>query len=261
MIFFLFFTRSNFIQIIYTRKMNIRSAIFFLLFVSGSYLLSAQEPVPRDTFDISRHAMQFPHQVKKWGFRIAAGLSVVKPPKDLLENAIQAPLVNINMAYGLPLNFSLESVLTTIVVSNQLTLGPRWSYTYKNFGAKVGWDVAFIYGQMKIGGFDNSTLAWFHYPNLSVGYKLKKMSFTLKAELVAVASSQGKSGENEISNSRNILLGHTVALYIEQRIHKDKVFVIGLKNNYLKMYWPTWMLFSTFNRYYDIPELSFSWIL
>jgi hypothetical protein len=239
--------------------MKILLSLFF--FFIGTLLLSAQDPVPVDTFDITAQTMQFPHPYKKYGFRIAAGLSMVKPPKDVLENAIQAPLVNIHMIFGLPWNLSLESELTTIVVSNQLTLGPRFSYLYKNFGVKAGWDIAFLYGQLKQAGFDNSIQAWIHYPNLSVGYKLKKMAFTLKGEMVIVSKSVSKTGENTVDQSKNFINGGTIAFYIEQRIHKNKVFVIGIKDNYEKLYWPTWMLFSTFNRYYNIPELYFSWNL
>jgi hypothetical protein len=239
--------------------MNIRLTLFF--FFIGTILLSAQEPVPKDTFDISNRTMQFPYPLDKWGFRISAGLSMSRPPKDLLENAYQAPLVNIHMLFGLPANFSLESQLTTIVVSNQLTLGPRYSFLYKNFGVKAGWDVAFIYGQIKQYGFDNSIQAWMHYPNLSAGYKLKKIAFTVKGEMVILAKARTFTGENEVTHSKNFINGYTVGLYIEQRIHKNKVFVIGIKDNYEKIYWPTWMIFSTFNRHYHIPELNFSWVL
>jgi hypothetical protein len=241
--------------------MNLRFTLLLFTFFSGTLLLSAQNPVPADTFEITRHTMELPHPYPKWGFKISAGLSFVKPPKDLLENSYQAPLVNIHMIFGLPVGFSLESQLTTLVVSNQLTLGPRYSYLYKNLGVKVGWDIACVYGQLRQGGFDNNLLAWVHYPNLSVGYKLKKMSFTLKGELVVVTKSSSKSGENEVNLSKNFFNGGTLAFYIEQRIHKNKVFVIGIKDNYEKFYWPTWMIYTTFNRYYHIPELSFSWIL
>ncbi|MEI7896460.1 MAG: hypothetical protein WCJ26_05455 [bacterium] len=241
--------------------MNRRFTFLTLIFFSATLLLSAQEPAAKDTFDITRHTMEFPHPYKKFGFKISAGLSFVKPPKDLLENSYQAPLVNFHMIFGLPWNLSLESNLTTLIVSNQLTLGPRFSYLYKNFGVKAGWDVGFVYGQLRQGGFDNSLQAWIHYPNLSVGYKLKKMAFTLKGEMVIVTKSTSKSGENEINQSRNFINGGTLAFYIEQRIHKNKVLVIGIKDNYEKFYWPTWMIYTTFNRYYHIPELYFSWIL
>jgi hypothetical protein len=232
-----------------------------MLVITGVLPLRAQEPVPKDTFDITLNTMQFPHYKKVWGFKIAAGLSMVRPPKDLVESSIQAPLVNIQMNYGLPWHLSLESQLTTILVSNQLTLGPHYSFMYRNLGVQAGWDAAFLYGQIRQGGFDNSMVAWLHYPNVSVGYKLKKMAFTLKGEVVLMGRASISSGENEVTHSTNLFLGHTLGLYIEQRIHKDKVFVIGIKNNNLRYFWPTWMIFSTFNRYYNIPELNFTWIL
>ena len=238
-----------------------RFTLIFLLLLTGFFPLYAQEPARHDTFDITRHAIQFPHHYKVWGFQVSAGLSMVMPPKDLLENAYQAPLVNIHSTFGLPWNFSIEGDLTTLVVSNQLALGPRFSYLYKNLGVKVGWDVAFTYGQLKQAGFNNSALYWHHYPNLSVGYKLKKMAFTVKSELVIMARAVTKSGDNEVINSKNFINGATFAFYIEQRIHKNKVLAIGFKDNYVKAYWPTWMIFTTFNRYYHIPELNFSWIL
>ena len=237
---------------------------FILLscFVLGALtLLSAQEPVSPDTFDITNPSMHFPHQYKKWKFQVSAGLSMVRPPKDILESAIQAPLVNIHATFGLPWKLSVEGDLTTIVVSNQLALGPRLSFMQHNYGVKIGWDVGYVYGVLRQFGFNNSTRAWIHYPNISLGYKLKKMAFTLKGELVAVAKVSTRSGENEVTGSRNFINGATAALYMEQRLYKNTVFVIGLKDNYLKYYWPTWMLFSTFNRFYHIPELYFSWVL
>ncbi|MCX6269359.1 MAG: hypothetical protein NTW16_18735 [Bacteroidetes bacterium] len=239
--------------------MNIRLTIFFFFF--WNLILSAQEPAPLDTFDITSTSIQFPHHYQKFGFQVSAGLSMVVPPKDLLENSYQAPLVNIHATFGLPWNFSLEGDLTTLIVSNQLALGPRYSYLYKNFGVKIGWDVAFFYGQLKQGGFDNSAHGWIQYPNLSVGYKLKKMAFTLKGEMVVMTRATVKSGENEVNHSTNFINGGTLAIYMEQRIHKDKAFVIGFKDNYEKFYWPTWMIFTTFNRYYHIPEIYLSWIL
>ena len=240
--------------------MSLRFILFTVLFLAGSLMLAAQQS-KKDTFDIVNSGIQFPHHCQKWGFQVSAGLSMVKPPKDLLENAIQAPLVNIHANFGLPWKFSLEGDLTTIVVSNQLAIGPRLSFTPGNFGIKVGWDLAYVYGQLKQAGFNNSSQGWLQYPNLSVGYKLKKMAFTLKGEMVIISKISTKSGENEVTHSNNFIDGFTTAFYIEQRIHKNKVFVIGLKDSYVKYYWPTWMLFSTFNRYYHIPELYFSWVL
>ncbi len=233
--------------------------MFIFLVVTGTSV--AQKADAADTFDITAPSMRFPHQYRQWGFQVAAGLLMVKPPMDLLENAIQAPLVNIHMTFGLPWRLSLEGDVQTIVVSNQFSLGPRIGYGYRNFYFNAGWDVAWVYGQLRQIGFDNRAKVWLHYPNLSVGYKLKRMAFTLRGEAVFVAKLTETSGGNEVSVSRNFYNGFTVGFYLEQRLWKNHVFIFGLKDNYEKYYWPTWMLFTTFNRYYHIPELSFMWIL
>ena len=134
--------------------MKIQLTLF--LFLARNILLSAQEPLSRDTFDITTHAIQFPHHYKKWGFQVSAGLSMVKPPEDLLESTIQTPLANVHVTFGLPWKLSLESDLTTIIVSNQLRAGPRISFLVKNFGVKGGWDIAYVYGQLKQSGFITS---------------------------------------------------------------------------------------------------------
>lgn len=232
-----------------------------LLIVCTVAALNAQDKAVGDTFDITNHAIRYPHQLKKWGFQIGAGLLIVKPPQDLLENAIQAPMADFHMTFGLPVGFSLEADLTTLVVSNQLALGPHYSYRHRDFSFNVGWDVAYVYGQLRQGGFDNRAMIWLHYPNLSLGYKLKKMAFTLKGELVIVANSKQESGENVVSQQKNYFNGFTGAFYLEQRLWKNHVFVFGIKDSYVNYYWPTWMLYDTFKRGYHIPELSFMWIL
>jgi hypothetical protein len=186
---------------------------------------------------------------------------MAKPPKDMLETAVQAPLAHFHGIYSLPRHFFLEGDFTTLFVSNQLSLGPSYSFTRDNFGFKAGYDIAYVAGFLKQFGFDNSTRAWIHYPNVSLGYKLKQIAFTLKAETILVSSVSTKTGDNEVSSSKNFFNGYTWALYIEQRLHKNRVFVIGFKDSYVKYYWPTWMVFTTFNRFYNIPELYFSWIL
>ncbi|MFZ4521796.1 MAG: hypothetical protein ACOYNC_08830 [Bacteroidales bacterium] len=241
---------------IFPKKGLVVIACFLVSFAS-----LGQEQAKHDTFDITRSSMQFPHQPEKWGFQVSAGLLLVKPPYDLMENAYEGPLANFHMTFGLPWKFSLEGDISTVIVSNQFALGPRLSFNYKNFGVKLGWDLAFSYGQLHQFGFDNKSKVWIHYPNISLGYKLKKMAFTAKGELVTLASLSQTTGENEISHTKNFFNGYTAAIYIEQRLWKNHVFIIGFKDSYEKFYWPTWMLFSTFNRYYHIPELSFIWIL
>jgi len=77
---------------------------------------------------------------------------------------------------------------------------------------------------------------------------------------VVAAWSQMKTGENLVVHSNNMFDGVTGAIYMEQRIFRHKILVIGFKENYLKYYWPAWMVFPTYERYYFIPELHLLWV-
>jgi hypothetical protein len=237
-------------------------SVMVILISSGSYVtVLAQEKAMYDTIDIARPSIHFPYRSDIPRIRMAGGLSMVMPPRDMLETAVQAPLLNFHIIYDMPHHFSIEGDITSIIVSNQLSLGPSYSFHKGDFGLKFGYDLAFVAGFLRRFGFNNNTRAWLHYPNLSLGYKKNQMAYTIEFETVLVSSVSTKTGENELSGSPGFFNGYTGAFYIEQRLHKNKVFVIGIKDSHVKYYWPTWLVFSTFNRFYNIPELYFSWIL
>jgi len=194
-------------------------------------------------------------------YKASIGFSMVQPPKDMVETAIQAPLFNFHGIVTLPWKFIVEGDVTSLIVSNQISLGPGINFSKDNFGLKLGWDAAFVFGQLKQFGFNNTTKAWLQYPNISASYQWNKMIFTLKAEAIVVSWVETKTGENQLSTDRNFFNGYSGAFYLEQRLHKNKVLVIGFKDSYVKYYWPVWLTFSTFNRFYHVPEISFSWIL
>jgi hypothetical protein len=228
-------------------------AVFYLpVFAQNEPLMNEKQEMPSmhlHRYDTISH------------YRASIGISMVQPPKDMVETAIQAPLFNYHGIYTFPWRLSAEGDFTSLIVSNQICLGPRINFSKNKFGLKLGWDVAYVFGQLKQFGFDNTTKAWLHYPNISGSYQLKKMILTLKAETVIVSSVQTKTGENGLSAAKNFYNGYTCAFFIEQRLHKNKVLIIGFKDSYVKYCWPVWLTFSTFNRYYHVPEISFSWII
>ena len=239
-----------------------RTKIFVALFLF--LLVSTCSVFPQaksDTFDIVQKSFFYPHKYEKWKVRTSLGFSMVRLPYDWVENAIQAPLINLHLTFGMPAGFSLESSFMSIIVSNQLNLGLRWNYRHKDFSFNLGGDIGYNMGVMTFLGFDNKITGWTVYPNLSLGYKVKNVLLTLKGEAVIVTRSTMKSGQNIIESDRNYFNGVTVGFYIEQRLWRNKSFIIGLKDNRVKYYWPAWMVFSTFDLYYHVPELYFSWSL
>lgn len=221
--------------------------------------LQAQEKAP--PIDIGNESMYFPHHYGKYKIQTGLGFYFSKLPFDWVENALQAPLVDLQLTFGLPAGFSLQGSLNTVVVSNQVTVGARWNYICKNFSFNLGYDLGYALGMMNIAGFSNTGMAIIHYPNVSIGFKTRTLAFTVKGEAVFMGWGQMKTGENLVTRNGSFFDGATAAIYMEQRIFKKKILVIGLKDNYVKYYWPAWMIFSTFDRYYHIPELHLIWVL
>ena len=235
-----------------------KGPFLFILFLIAT-CLSAQEK--EKSYDITPHAIWYPHSYKAYHVQTALGFSMVKPPMVWVYTSLTAPVINFHMTFGLPKNFAIVADVSTIVVSNQITLGPNWNFIHKNFSFNLGYNVGFLIGQMKVKEYDNRATAVLLYPNVSVGYRLKQVAFTLRGELCSVAYSHVTSGDAAIDHSGRFFNGGSYALYIEQRLWKDHVMVFGLKDNINKLYWPVWLLFTTYNRYYQIPELYFSFVI
>jgi hypothetical protein len=234
-------------------------SILFTGILGFAMTVHAQQKSP--PIDIGMESTYFPHHYHEYKIQTGLGFYMVKLPYDWVETALEAPLIDLHLTFGLPAGFSLDGDLSTIVVSNQITLGPRWNFIHRNFSFNLGYDLGFSLGMMNIAGFKNTGMMLIHYPNLSLGFKTRKLAFTFKGEVVIIGWASMKTGENLITSTNNYFDGVTGGIYLEQRIFRKKVLIIGFKDNYLKNYWPAWMVFSTFDRYYHIPELHLMWVL
>ncbi len=237
---------------------SVRSLLHCFLFLLPALAFPQQKSPP---IDIGKESLYFPHRFEKYKVQVGLGFYFTRLPYDWVETALEAPLIDLELTFGLPKGFSVAGSLNTLVVSNQVTLGPRWNFIHKNFSFNVGWDVGYALGMMNIGGFKNTGMMVTQYPNLSLGFKTRTLAFTLKGEAVIISWGQMKTGENLMVKPANVFDGVTGAIYLEQRIFRTKVLAIGFKQNYVKYYWPAWMVFPTFDRYYFIPELHLLWIL
>jgi hypothetical protein len=171
------------------------------------------------------------------------------------------PLLQFNNKLGLPAGFTLESSFQSIVVSNQLRTGPRWNFELGMFSFAPGIEGALLFGKMEVAGFNNTAWGWCSYPNISIGFHAKDIAFTLSAEYTLLHLLKITSGDVEISRSRNVKSGQSIALYMEQPLWKNHVMILGFINNFQKFYYPAWPAFSTFNRRYYIPQFYIGLVL
>jgi hypothetical protein len=211
--------------------------------------------------DINSQTIMLPHIYKPWEFKKSISILFTRLPLDWVETSIEVPIIQFNGKLGLPAGFTIESSLQSIYVSNQFRIGPHWNIEWGKFSFAAGMDAALLFGKMEIAGFDNKAWGWCNYPNLSVGFNTGEIAFTLSAEYSILQSLKITSGTTEISQSKNIKSGQSISLFMEQRLWKNHVMIIGVINNFQKFYYISWPAFSTFNRRYYIPQFYLGLVL
>lgn len=219
---------------------------FYLRTILLSIILLPSCILAQESFDITNASLYYPHRYKPKELKMEAALSQVKIPFDWVEQAVQAPLFHFHANYGLPKNFSIDGRFSTLIISNQISLGPRWNYQKDKFSLNLGYDLAFAFGFLNQFGFNTSVTTWTNIPNLSVGYRIGEIAFTLKGEVSVITAFTSKQGENVVESDRNVNNGYTIGLYMEQRVSKNKVLVLGLKNSYAKYHFIGWAAFFNF---------------
>ena len=234
--------------------------LFIVLLVFLSHFASqAQKP---EEFDIANSSLFYPRIPKLHKVKAAIMVLKYKFPEPWLEGAYHVPFFNIRSAMGLSRNLSAQMSLGTVLLSNQFSLGLYWHHRVaRKFDFSVGYEAAGVFGRFKQAGFNSTMVGVIHYPGLSWGYRYKDIAFTLRGQVSFVGRVHVLVGESSISDDTNFYNGFNIGLYMEQRLWKNHVFVMGLSNHYTKFSYIAWPAFSSFNRFYNIPEISIGLVL
>jgi hypothetical protein len=201
--------------------------------------------------------MFYPSPLTSGAFKTAAGVTLMTPPPNVVEefaSVLRAPLFEFQVLYGLPYSFQLEGRVTTILVSNHLSLGAKYIVPHGPYGFSAGVDLAYWFGKLDIDGFDNRVKGWNLYPSLAAGYDFGAFAVTVKGELNIILTKSQRVGDIVIADDENVFNGGAFSVYIEQPLWKDNYLTLGLKNNFVKFYYAVWPGFPTFDRFSYIPE-------
>lgn len=234
--------------------------IYYLLILgilsnSDSLAQSDSIVVPvREVFNITKNSFILPHVWKLGSLKVAVGLSSTKFPLDYVESALRIPLIDLSATIGLPKGFDFSVNTNAIYIANQVRAGVHWNREGKIISTKLGYDVGFIFGALTQYGFNNRTSAWSHYPNFSVGFKVKDIAITLKTEANIITYINTTAGGIKVTEFADFFNGGSAGIYVEQRLWANHVMIVGCRDNYVKYYYPVWPSFSEFNRKYHNLE-------
>jgi hypothetical protein len=192
----------------------------------------------------------------------SAGLTSVAPPPEITEEfQVRWPAFDYHTLYGLPSGFSLDGRAAVQVLQNRISVGPKWVSTLGPVSFSLGWDIAYWFGFLKVGGFDSKAHGWEGNPNISFGYDFGNVAATFKTEVLSNYSFVSYQGDLELSSTAKFYSGIAFSFILEQPFWKDQYLTLGFRAMYTKFYWETWSLFSTFDRYLFYPEIIVGFIL
>lgn len=207
----------------------------------------------------------YPQEFPKKQFAHMVGISLASLPEDFVEEGatmIRGPLFGYHASYGLPANFTVDGNFTTNFITLQLALGSRWRHEFdKKWALSLGFDLSYVYGQLRQFGYDTKITTWMGYPNVTLGYKFSEFAISFKVEGIFIADLKTQQDDIQLTKEFDDLPGFSFALYIEQPLWKDNYITLGMKNNYTSFYYPAWAAFPSFDRLFWIPEVFMGIVL
>ena len=211
--------------------------------------------------DISQNTIIHPEIYQPFEFRSSISVLFTSIPIDWIEITLDAPIFQFSTKMGLPLGFTLTGTIETAFISNELKFGGDWNYKKGSFTMSLGVDGKFLIGYMSAMEFNNNTLGFSVNPNISFGFKINDIAFTLNTEYNYVNLYKITSGESNTNPDSFKRPGGLVSLYIEQRLWNDKVMILGLINNFNLYYFPAWPAFHVFQKVFYIPQVQIGLVL
>lgn len=208
--------------------------------------------------------MYYPTRLNVGELKHALGITLARPPDQVVEEfaaVFTVPLLEYQLMYGLAENVQVEGRATTIFTANHLCGGAKWIFGRSRLQFSLGLDLAFWFGALDTGGFDNTVAGWTLYPNFSMGHDFGPFAITLKFELNMLLAHNKRTGGVTIQKAFSTFNGGAVTIYLEQPLWKDNHVAFGVKSNFLKYYYVAWPGFPTFEEFSYIPEFYMGLIL
>ncbi|MBP9123452.1 MAG: hypothetical protein IT278_07945 [Ignavibacteriaceae bacterium] len=220
-------------------------------------------PAKPQNSTITDNTFYLPRSLKSGEVTHNIGLSSTKLPEDVIEtdDSFLSPLFTYRLKVGILDNLLAEGSFESNIVTFSFASGLKWNHNFGDIRLSVGTDVAFWFGRLKSYGFDTGIDGWNLSPNITLGYTFPNFSVSIKSEVMLILTQSTRNGDVHTLNTYRTMAGYSLAAYIEQPLWKKNFVVIGFKANYARFYYPLWAGFSTFDRFFFLPEFVFSFNL
>ncbi|MBL0331321.1 MAG: hypothetical protein IPP08_09100 [Chlorobiota bacterium] len=235
----------------------------FLLLVILQFVFCKIDLLSQDTVSkfISDDFLLSPESFKPFDFKYSIGLNLTILPLEIVEEEIrQSPMLDFQARYGLPFGFSIKAQLATNYLTYLGALSVLYSLDIGQFGLGFQDKQTYWRGFSSIIGFDVLADGWMNFPSLSLGFRTSNVRLSLLADLQFLTYQRTIVGETLAKSSRNQLNGFGIGATIEQPFWKNTDVVLGMKINYQKSSYQSWLAFTTFEKFFAYPEFTFAFI-
>jgi len=208
-----------------------------------------------------RHVFH-PKPLSGWELRSSAGISVTILPRPVAEEEIrQAPMLDFHARLGCPADFSVLFNASTNIITNKASFGAAWGFNIGAFSFSAGDMHSYWYGSASLEGFDTDAQGWINLPFVAAGYSDDEFLVHVRGEGQIILSRSTRVGEQELSSSRNLASGMSMAIVIEQPFFRRTSVALGIRLTWSNAAPHSWLAFSTIRERQLYPEFFFGVIL
>jgi len=225
--------------------------VFFSLILENAFGMNS---FSEDTV-LRNNCFKLPNPRKSFNLQSFASVSFVRLPYDWYETENSTTMLNLASKYSLPLNLNIKGDITVSLNSAILKIGPEVNFRLNSFFFGVGINGAYSYYRKSKYESQLETYGWSVFPNVAVAYQINDVAITIVAEYDFSITSTTASEEVEIYLKKRRLVGKSLGIFVEQRLSKNRVMLLGFVNNFHKSYFTTWSAQVSTSRFYYIPQI------
>lgn len=204
----------------------------------------------------------YPARLDTWEMMVGIGLSVTSLPIEVVEEEInQSPLLKIDYKLGLPANFSLNAKLFSNYIVNGSSMGFDYAWIDRKFSSNVGFDVTGWFGHLNMDAIQLKARGMIISPYVTTGIKFDNLLLSARIETQISTIWTDDYDEIILGKVKYPDKGIALHLTVEQPLWNDNWTALGIKLNYTKFYYQSWLSYNTLDEYLFYPEVIFSFVL
>ncbi len=205
-----------------------------------------------------QNSFTFPNRMSYGEWKNSLSLTLAKLPKDAIEETsdiIYAPLFAYKTKIGLGNGFYSDGSFSTNGITFHFFTGINWCWHFGRINLGFGGGPAYFAGKLNAFGFDSKIKGLLGHNHYSLGIAFDKYTLTFKLEQTTKFLITQFADNLDVTEEQNIIGGFAFSVAIEQPLWKDNFLAMEVKANITRFYYPTWLVFSSYERYNLIPEV------